>query len=75
MLIKIHDLPVKYPMQGISFHVTKDAVDRVWWDGKILELVTVKGEVWHLDFDEHSWVLMETIWVDPSATEEGGSDD
>jgi len=62
--LKIHDLPVKYPMHpGISFHATNDAVVRIWWDGEVLEIVTSVGEVWRLDFDECSWSHTETIGV------------
>jgi len=65
MLFNIHDLPVKYPMQpGVSFHATDDAVDRIWWDGEVLEIVTVIGEVWRFNFDEHQWSHTETIWVE-----------
>lgn len=64
MLIKIHDLPTKYPMEGISFHVKfdkDDSVDRLWWDGELLEVVTESGEVWRLDFDNHQWKHTETL--------------
>ena len=64
MLIKIHDLPIKYPMEGVSFHVKfdkDDPVDRVWWDGEILDVVTKSGEVWQMDFEKHSWVHTETL--------------
>jgi len=62
-LLKIHDLPVKYPMEGVSFHVVKDHIDRIWWDGEVLQVITVKGEVWQLDFEEHQWKLVEQIGV------------
>ena len=65
MRIAIHDLPITGdPLHpGVDFHATKDAIDRVWWDGEILEVVTVKGEVWRLDFDEERWSHTETIGI------------
>lgn len=65
LLIKIHDLPIKHPMEGISFHVVPDPVERLWWDGTHLEVVTSKGEVWELDFAEHRWKLTGTMHVEP----------
>lgn len=69
MLIQIHDLPVEYPTHpGVSFHVkctedVPDPVDRLWWKDGVLELVLESGEVWRMDFDEHRWCHIETIWM------------
>jgi len=61
ILLKIHDLPIKHPMGGASFHVNKDHIDRIWWDGKILQVITVKGEVWQMDFEDDQWKLVERL--------------
>lgn len=68
MLIKIHDLPTRYPMEGVSFHAIPEArgdswLDRIWWDGEVLEIVTTSGDVWRLDFETHSWSLTESVGV------------
>lgn len=57
ILLKIHDAPVEYPLDtGISFHASLDPVKKLWWDGEVLEVMTVKGEIWRLDFAQQSWV-------------------
>lgn len=64
MLIRIHDLPISAPMfPGISFHASEACVDRLWWKDGILEIVTSKGEVWRLDFEDQRWIHIETIPV------------
>lgn len=55
VVLKIHDLPIKYPMDGMSFHASDSPVDRVFWDGEVLEVVTKDGECWVADFDAMSW--------------------
>jgi len=59
MIIKIHDLPIKHPMDGVSFHAIPDAtlgwLSRIWWDGEALELVTTDGAVWTLDWATGAW--------------------
>lgn len=61
MLLKIHDLPVKNPMEGMSFHVTDDPIDRIWWDGVTLDIVTVVGDVWSFDFKADRWVRQRNV--------------
>ena len=61
VMLKIHDLPIKNPMEGVSFHATEDLIDRVWWDGEVLEVVTTTGEVWRLDFTEGQWEMVQQM--------------
>ena len=66
MLIKIHDLPTKYPMDGLSFHVksthyTLDPVHSLSWNDGVLELVLESGEVWRLNFEDGQWEHTETL--------------
>jgi len=53
--IKIHDLPIKYPTEGVSFHASEYPVRDVWWDGKSLEVVDHSGTEWEFDFVQFSW--------------------
>ena len=64
MIFKIHDLPIKYPMEGMSFHVSRTPLERLWWDGESLSLVLVTGEVWTHDFEADQWEHTETIGTD-----------
>jgi len=57
MLIHIQGMP----QTSISFHITRDAVARLRWDGQDLEVVTVKGDVYHLLGDADSWKLVQNI--------------
>lgn len=69
ILLKLHDAPIKYPMDGISFHATSSPVDRVWWDGANLEIVTEDGNVWTMDWPNHRWQNTENVFGKPLANQ------
>lgn len=63
VIFKIHDLPVRWPMEGMSFHASESPLDRILWDGEHLEIVLKNGEVWSFDFAHHRWDHTETLTV------------
>ena len=63
----------------VSFHATRDPIERMTLYEGTLEIVTCTGEVWHMKADADSWEHVETIGMpytmyDPASpdTEEQG---